>query len=179
MPKRSAADTSNDGPDWNKYTVAQLKDECGHRGLSKFGKKAELIARLEGHGEEESGQASGTADGTAGDSSARPPKAKKSKTRGPEPVFDGPLASEVIVNQNKNLVTGEIRRRPFVPEPDDKFKDKVKRINKERMFMLDRTKGADSAGLPQETFAIAGSTGNIYTCTIGGSPKCDCMDAVS
>lgn len=78
-----------------------------------------------------------------------------------------------------NRETGERRLRPFVPEPDDKFKDKVKRINKERMFMLDRTKSANAHGYPEETFIIAGSTGNIYTCTIGARPQCDCMDAVS
>jgi hypothetical protein len=177
MPKRSAADTGNDTLDWTSYTVPQLKLECKHRGLSRMGKKADLIARLEGLGEE-ADQAPGTHP-AQDDAAPRPPKAKKAKTRGPSPVFEGPLASEAIINQNFNRDTGERRLRPFIPEPDDKFKDKVKRINKERMFMLDRDRKADRHGHPQETFNIAGSTGNIYTCTIGKSPTCDCMDAVS
>ena len=172
MPKRSAADANNDGPDWNRYTVPQLKDELGHRGFSKIGRKAELIARLEGQGEEQLEQPPGSAPA--------PPKAKKkAKIQGPEPVFDGPLASEVITNQDVNRETGERRLRPFVSEPDDKFKDKVKKINKERMFMLDRAMSANAHGHREETFIIAGSTGNIYTCTIGTRPQCDCMDAVS
>ena len=33
--------------DWNKQTVAQLKDALKQRGLDQGGKKAELVSRLE------------------------------------------------------------------------------------------------------------------------------------
>ena len=183
MPKRTVADIDLDGPDWSSYTVPELKDALGHRGLSRVGRKAELIARLENHEALKAAQVAlppGTASTEGAEGSAtRAPKAKKAKTHGPELVLDGPLASEVIKNQWANRETGERRPREFVPAPDDKFKDKVKRINKERMFMLDRKMVHDANGHREETFTIAGSTGNIYTCTIGKSPKCDCMDAVS
>jgi hypothetical protein len=180
MPKRSAAEANNDGLDWNSYTVPELKDEPGLRGLSKTGKKADLIARLEGQGATQSDQPLGTAP-TPGAAAlvTRAPKPKKAKTHSPEPVFEGPLASYIITNQDTNRETGEKRLREFVPAPDDKFKDKLKRINRERMFMLDRTMAQDWDRYPIETFTIAGSTGNIYTCTIGRKPNCNCMDAVS
>jgi hypothetical protein len=180
MPKRSADNASLESPDWNSYTVPQLKDALGLRGLTRVGRKAELIARLESHEATLAAQAAllPGSEGAEG-SATRGPKSKKSKIRGPEPVLEGPLASEVITNQWANSETGERRLREFVPAPDDKFKDKVKRINKERMFMLDREMTNDSAGHREEIFTIAGSTGNIYTCTIGRSPRCDCMDAVS
>ena len=180
MPKRSAADVNLDGIDWNSSTVPELKDALGLRGLPRLGRKAELIARLESHEAAQAALPPGAAPTEVAEGSAtRAPKAKKAKTRGPEPVLEGPLASEIIKNQWANRETGEKRLREFVPAPDDKFKDKVKRINKERMFMLDRRMVHDANGHREETFTIAGSTGNIYTCTIGRSPKCDCMDAVS
>jgi hypothetical protein len=78
-----------------------------------------------------------------------------------------------------NHTTREHRLLDFVPTPDARFIDKLKKIRKERMFMLDRQKGVDKDGYVCETFGIAGSKGNIYEVVIGRKPKCDCMDAVS
>lgn len=39
MPKRSAAEANNEGLDWNSYTVPELKDELGLRGLSRLARK--------------------------------------------------------------------------------------------------------------------------------------------
>lgn len=179
MPKRSAAEADSEQPDWNTFTVPALKEALAHRGLSKSGRKAELVARLEAHESGQSDEALGTVPGGAAEPAARAPKAKKAKTRGPEPVLEGPLASDVVTHKHLNPETGEKRLREFVPSPDAKFKDKIKKINKERMFMLDRRMSSDSNGHPVETYTIAGSTGNIYTCSIGKKPRCDCMDAVS
>lgn len=92
--------------------------------------------------------------------------------------------------KSQNRDTGEKRLRPFVPEPDDAYKSKLKKIRKERMFMLDRKMGRDESGNACENFDIAGSvstssgclfvstkpphqTGNIYQAQIGRSPKCE------
>lgn len=56
-------------------------------------------------------------------------------------IFQGPLASDVIIHQHMNTTTREHRLLDFVPAPDARFIDKLKRIRKERMFMLDRSKG--------------------------------------
>lgn len=78
-----------------------------------------------------------------------------------------------------NHTTREYRLLDFVSAPDARYIDKLKKIRKERMFMLDRNKGIDKDGYACETFGIAGSSGNIYEVTIGRKPNCDCMDAVS
>lgn len=44
------------------------------------------------------------------------------------------------------------------------------------MFVIDRDRGTDAKGVPQERIELAGSTGNIYTITIGQLPKCTCPD---
>lgn len=180
MPKRSAIDVDNSQREWSNYTIPELKVEVGLRGLPKAGKKADLIARLEAHVATQSVQPLGTPSAPGVIALAtKAPKSKKVKVGGLEPIIEGPLASDVVKNQMMNYETGEMRLREFVPAPDDKFKDKVKRIQRDRMFMLDRNMTYDREGHPCETFTIAGSTGNIYTCSIGRKPRCDCMDAVS
>ncbi|RAL67306.1 hypothetical protein DID88_008069 [Monilinia fructigena] len=116
MPRKRniQKDENVEAIDWSECLVNQLKAELERRGLSKTGRKADLVARL---------QASD--DGT------------------------------------------------LIIEP----KDKVKRIRKERMFMLNRQKTVDAKGRPREDFDIAGSTGNIYQTKIGRVPTCTCMDA--
>jgi hypothetical protein len=180
MPKRSVSDVESDATDWNTYTIAELKVELRLRGLAVAGNKAELVARIEAQIEAQSDRPHGTTPASrAAASATRAPKFKKARMNSPEPSMEGPLASEVIRNQMMNPQTGERRLRKFIPAPDAKFKDKFKRINRKRMFMLDRKMAYDSECHPFETFTIAGSTGNIYTCSIGTKPKCDCMDAVS
>lgn len=180
MPKHRVSDVDSDETDWNTFTIPELKAELRLRGLPVGGNKAELVARIEAQIEAQPDHPHGTtpASRTAAPAT-RAPKSKKARARSPEPLMEGPLASDVIRNQMMNPQTGERRLRQFVPAPDDKFKDKFKRINRERMFMLDRKMTYDRDGHPFETFTIAGSTGNIYTCSIGTKPKCDCMDAVS
>ncbi|KAL3418908.1 hypothetical protein PVAG01_09129 [Phlyctema vagabunda] len=43
----SSPSAEDETPDWSKFSVQLLKQELGNRGLSKSGKKADLIARLE------------------------------------------------------------------------------------------------------------------------------------
>lgn len=191
---------------WSLHTVARLKAELGNRGLTKSGNKAALVDRLVVHIGSRDGQLpdpttiagpndvasdagpSSTAPASTAPASTVPissgsqakPKAKRAKKeKSPDFVVEAPLATEMIIHQHRNYATGEARLREFVPEPDAPFKAKLKKIRKERMFMLDRKKGVDRDGYPQEHFDIAGSSGNIYEVTIGRQPKCVCMDAVS
>lgn len=187
-PKRNVEETEAEAPfDWNTSTVSQLKVELGLRQLPKTGRKADLVARLQAH-------VAGTlvsepvapviADapvdpGPSSSSTPAPKKKRSKKEKSPDVEIEGELAINVVTHQNFDPRTGETRPRPFVGVPDDKFKDKVKRIRKERMFMIDRQRSYDLEGFPIEKFDIAGSTGNIYQAQIGRSPKCTCMDAVS
>jgi hypothetical protein len=171
MPKRklqaeALAEEAADTASWSDYNVTELKLELEARGLSKVGRKADLVTRLE------------TSDnGTlpADEPAPKPKRAKKQPS--PDVEIEGPLASEAVQYRNVSR-SGERRLRPFVAEPDETYKKKLKRIRKERMFMLDRTKSLDRDGHACEMFDIAGSSGNIYQTTIGRKPKCTCMDAV-
>ncbi|WVQ78319.1 hypothetical protein IAT38_000404 [Cryptococcus sp. DSM 104549] len=53
--------------------------------------------------------------------------------------------------------------------------DRFKRATSQRMFMLDREKVAEQPS-PIERFKALGSTGNVYTVSIGQIPRCDCPD---
>lgn len=165
--------------DWSAYLTYQLKAELDRRGLSKLGKKADLVARLQASddGTLEPEPAVQNIAPSADSGASQKKRAKKEES--PDVVIEGQLASELIIYQKIDTRTGERREKDFVPEPDAKFKDKVKRIRKERMFMLNRQKSYDKRGRTCEKFDIAGSTGNIYQTQIGRSPSCTCMDAVS
>jgi hypothetical protein len=168
MPPKRKADEADvaERASWSSYTVAELKDELKTRGLLNTGKKADLVSRLEAH--------------DRGEEVKLPPAPKRTKKApSPDVEVEGPLAQDVIIHKETNGETGERRLRGFVSAPDTKFKDKLKKIRKERMFMLDRSMGLDKKGHKCQIFDIAGSTGNIYKVTIGRSPNCDCMDAVS
>ena len=178
-PKRKTAEdgAEDEVVDWKLYTVAELKDELKSRGLPTKGKRADLVMRLE------TGSESVAAPDVAEVSAPAPTQKAKAKSKKKAPsddiVFDGPLADEVVVHKHWNPNTGERRLRDFVPAPDDKFKQTSWRIRNERMFMLDRHMGLDKRGLKCQNFDIAGATGNIYHVSIGRSPTCTCMDAVS
>jgi SAP domain len=160
-------DNSNAFTDWSKCTVAELKDELENRELSKTGSKADLVARLE---------ASDSGDAPPAEPAPKAKKAKKEAS--PDVVIEGPSASQIIVNKHRNQLTGERRLREFVPAPDAEYLKKVKKVHKERMFMLNRQKSVDQNGYECEIFDIAGSKGSIYQVEIGRKPKCTCMDAV-
>lgn len=187
-PKRPIEQDENaEAVDWSQYLVTQLRAELERRQLPKTGKKADLVARLQAS---DDGKLITEPDapivpipsveaGPSTTSDAPPKKKRAKKEKSPDVVIEGQLASEVIIYQNIDTRTGERREREFIPEPDAKFKDKVKRIRKERMFMLNRQRVVDVKGKEREDFDIAGSTGNIYQTKIGRSPSCTCMDAVS
>ena len=43
------------------------------------------------------------------------------------------------------------------------------------MFVIDRNRGGTDE-VPEETIDMAGTTGNIYTITVGLVPSCTCPD---
>lgn len=172
--------------DWSQCLVKQLKTELERRGLPKTGRKPDLVARLQASDDgtliiepEVPKIENPPAEAGPSNSDAPPRKKRAKKEKSPDVLIEGQLASEAIIYQNVDTRTGEKRERDFVAEPDAKFKDKIKRIRKERMFMLNRRKTVDAKGRPREDFDIAGSTGNIYQTRIGRVPSCTCMDAVS
>lgn len=159
--QQAAADKD---PEWTSMTVKQLKAELSMRGLTVSGNKTTLINRLN----------------DVANSSTPAPKPKRAKGKAAAAVKDesedeepGPAYSDPAAE------TGERRLRTFVEAPDAEYKKKLKKVKSERLFMLDRQKGTDMYGYLNETFDIAGSTGNVYQTTIGRSPNCSCMDAVS
>ena len=171
MPKRklqeeAVNEESASATSWSDLTVAELKLELEARGLPKSGRKDDLVARLE---------ALDNGSLPADEPTPKPKRAKKQPS--PDVEIKGPSASEVVQYQNVSR-SGERRLRPFEAEPDEAYKKKLKKIRKERMFMLDRTKSLDRDGHTCEVFDIAGSSGNIYQTTIGRKPNCTCMDAV-
>ncbi|ESZ93331.1 hypothetical protein SBOR_6284 [Sclerotinia borealis F-4128] len=187
MPrKRTIEEDENDETiPWSDHLVAGLKAELDRRHLSKTGRKADLVARLQASDngtliiepEAPIVQNPPAEAGPSSTSDAPPKKKRAKKEKSPDVVIEGQFASELIIYQNIDTRTGERREKPFVAEPDAKFKDKVKRIRKERMFMLNRQKDVDAKGRSCENFDIAGSTGNIYQTKIGRTPTCTCMDA--
>ena len=69
----AAAAASAPAKEPGKMTVAELKKELQDRGLDTSGKKAELVARLEG-------ATSSSKSGTDSTDAGKPPSAKKQKT---------------------------------------------------------------------------------------------------
>ncbi|KAJ2923755.1 hypothetical protein H1R20_g13336, partial [Candolleomyces eurysporus] len=52
--------------------------------------------------------------------------------------------------------------------------DRLERVRTQTFFMVDRRR---NDGELREEFSVLGSTGNVYTITIGTTPKCNCPDA--
>ncbi|CAF9932013.1 MAG: hypothetical protein HETSPECPRED_008249 [Heterodermia speciosa] len=70
---------------------------------------------------------------------------------------------------------GEKRLRLFRKKAPQSYLEKLARATSQRMFVLDRMRsGTDDT--PEETIAMAGSTGNIYDITICQVPRCTCPD---
>ncbi|KAL8745358.1 MAG: hypothetical protein Q9184_007884 [Pyrenodesmia sp. 2 TL-2023] len=69
----------------------------------------------------------------------------------------------------------EKRLRTFRKHPPESYRVKLDRAVSQRMFVVNRTRGGTEA-IPSETVEMAGTTGNIYTITIGLEPQCTCPD---
>ncbi|VUC35782.1 unnamed protein product [Clonostachys rosea] len=70
----------------------------------------------------------------------------------------------------------EKRLRRFRPQPPQSFSEILYRATSQRFFVLERTR-AGTEDCPEEIVELTGSTGNIYTVSIGLVPRCDCPHA--
>jgi len=69
----------------------------------------------------------------------------------------------------------EKRLKTFRPKAPQSFLQKLERAQTQRMIVIGRTRSGSGSDL-QETIDIVGTTGNIYTVTIGRLPSCTCPD---
>ena len=83
----------------------------------------------------------------------------------------------------------DVRGAIFRKAPSGKVKERVDRVNSQRMYLLDREREHETndqqassssnvapAIVAREEFKVLGSTGNVYTVTIDRQPRCDCPD---
>ncbi|KAL8725387.1 MAG: hypothetical protein Q9181_006438 [Wetmoreana brouardii] len=89
------------------------------------------------------------------------------------------IQSPTKEQRNKKLKAGgtddEKRLRSFRNRAPQSYQQKLGRALSQRMFVVGRTRGRTEE-LPEETVEMAGTTGNIYSITIGLVPKCTCPD---
>ncbi|KAL8827706.1 MAG: hypothetical protein Q9170_006905 [Blastenia crenularia] len=69
----------------------------------------------------------------------------------------------------------EKRLRVFRKQAPQSYLVKLERAVSQRMFVVGRTRGGTEEA-PEEIVEIAGTTGNIYSITIGLEPSCTCPD---
>lgn len=92
-------------------------------------------------------------------------KAESTSARGPSP------------KKQKKDAPEEKRLSRWRAQPTQKLRDRIHRCLTQRMVVLDRERDMDSRP-PEETFKIAGSTGNVYQVHITNEPSCDCPDGI-
>ncbi|EIT78275.1 hypothetical protein AFCA_005793 [Aspergillus flavus] len=93
---------------------------------------------------------------------------------------DSPVASPQKKSRSAKQSSGEgipeRRARVFRRKAPQTFLQRLNRATTQRMFVLGHTvTGADD--VPEMSFDIAGTTGNIYKIVIGKEPTCTCPDA--
>ncbi|KAE8310876.1 hypothetical protein BDV41DRAFT_566176 [Aspergillus transmontanensis] len=93
---------------------------------------------------------------------------------------DSPVASPQKKSPSTKQSPGEDiperRARVFRRKAPQTFLQRLNRATTQRMFVLGHTvTGADD--VPEMSFDIAGTTGNIYKIVIGKEPTCTCPDA--
>ncbi|KAI9376547.1 hypothetical protein BJX61DRAFT_324824 [Aspergillus egyptiacus] len=87
-----------------------------------------------------------------------------------------PAAKAVPKGQKAPTETAERRARKFRNAPPKSFQQRLERAITQRMFVVGQTvTGTDD--VPELTFDIVGTTGNLYKTVIGKEPTCSCPDA--
>ncbi|KAJ5812336.1 RING finger domain protein [Penicillium riverlandense] len=72
--------------------------------------------------------------------------------------------------------TPERRLRRFRPYPPASCMDRLHRSRTQRMYVVGHTVGGTDE-VPEISFDMVGTTGNLYKTVIGKVPSCDCPDA--
>ncbi|MCJ1311702.1 hypothetical protein MMC25_005375 [Agyrium rufum] len=77
---------------------------------------------------------------------------------------------------SKRKKSDEKRLKTFRSRPPQTYLERLRRAQEQRMYVIDRHRDEQS-DVPNETFELAGTTGNIYTVEIGLVPECNCPDS--
>lgn len=104
-------------------------------------------------------------------------KAKgKAKAKARLSVSNGLVAKK----QKRKAVASEVEEKRLSrwrTQPTQQLRDRVHRCLTQRMVVLDRQRDRDQYP-PEETFQIAGSTGNVYQVHITHKSTCNCPDGI-
>lgn len=76
---------------------------------------------------------------------------------------------------HETKVPFESRSRRWRAAPPKTYLERLFRIQHTRMFIVDQRLGG-TEDVPEMTFEVVGSTGNLYLTTIKKDPECDCPD---
>lgn len=104
------------------------------------------------------------------------PTSAKAKGKGKAKVEPTP-AKESSPKKQKQDVPEEKRLSKWRAQPTQKLRDRLHRCLTQRMVVLDRERNMECYP-PEETFKIAGSTGNVYQVHIANKPNCNCPDGI-
>lgn len=99
-----------------------------------------------------------------------PVKATRKGKAKAEPKEPSPKKQKKDVHEEKRLSR-------WRAQPTQQLRDRIHRCLTQRMVVLDRERDVKSF-LPEETFKIAGSTGNVYQVRITNKSSCNCPDGV-
>lgn len=84
---------------------------------------------------------------------------------------------EPSLKKQKKDVHEEKRLSRWRAQPTQQLRDRIHRCLTQRMVVLDRERDMESSP-PEETFKIAGSTGNVYQVRIANKSSCNCPDGI-
>lgn len=114
----------------------------------------------------------------AQDEQALPTPAKLSKPTDQATDTTTTTSSQPSKAKSKSKTKEKIekRQRMFRKKAPKSFLEKLERAQMQRMVVVSRTR-SEAEGCPKEDIDIVGSTGNIYTVTIGQLASCTCPDS--
>jgi len=84
-----------------------------------------------------------------------------------------PCAAGEVSRGVTSAARGEQRLARYVSRPSFAIEDRIERALKQRLYLLTADRHTDGPGA---SFAILGSTGNVYRVDFGLMPCCDCPD---
>jgi len=150
----------------SQMLVSQLKQECRNRHLPIYGLKNQLIDRIV-HYETQQRQNTNhnnnnfidlTSDDSIEDFDDNSSSSSSSSDNSRHTSATCSLCTSASTSNTMNSRQMQLR---------------IDRALTQRLYLIDRT-----ANLDNHTFRVIGSTGNLYTISIGDSVKCDCPDPV-
>jgi hypothetical protein len=104
---------------------------------------------------------------------------KKRKSRGNDSEPDDGQKSQSTPKKKKSEAAEEKRLKRFRAKAPSTYLERLSRVRTQRMFLIDRNRTTSADELyEEETFDVAGTTGNIYQVTISKVPTCSCPDAL-